>query len=140
VSHFTRGRKAPGWIKAGDVVLVLLVLAAAGVSMFMVSRANASEKGSLAVIEVNGHEAMRIALGSGQPDRKFLIHGFTGVNTVEVKDGRLRISNADCRDKVCIGMGWIDSPGKTIVCLPHRVVIRVTGKRGGKGKVDTVTE
>jgi hypothetical protein len=136
----SRSRRIPGRIRPGDIVLVLLVVAAAAVSMVMVSRASAGEKGSLAIVEVNGKEVKRIALGDGQPDRKFVIHGFTGTNTVEVMDGKVRISKADCRDKICIGVGWIDSQGKEIVCLPHRVVVHVTGKRGGKGKVDTVTE
>jgi hypothetical protein len=136
----SRTRRTPGRIKPADIVLVVLIVAASVATMVMVSSANAGEKGSLAIIEVNGKPVKRIALGKGQPDREFKIHGFSGWNVVEVKDGRIRISDADCRDKVCIGMGWIDAQGRSIVCLPHRVVIRVTGKRGGKGKVDSVTE
>jgi len=137
---FSRGKRAPGRIRAGDIVLVVLIVVAAAVSMFLVSRANAGEKGSLAIIEVNGKEVMRIALGDGQQDRTFKVRGMTGYNLVEVRDGRIRMLEADCRDRICLGVGWVEAPGRAIICLPHRVVVRVTGKRGGKGKVDTVTE
>jgi hypothetical protein len=136
----SRAKRAPGRIKPADIVLVALVIAASVATMVMITSAKATEKGSVAVIEVNGKPVERITLGQGQPDRLFMIHGFTGWNLVEVKDGRVRVKNSDCRDKVCVGMGWIDTQGRSIVCLPHRVVIRVTGKRGGKGKVDSVTE
>jgi hypothetical protein len=120
--------------------MVVLMLAAAAFSMVMVSRANAGEKGSIAIIEINGKEVKRVALGDGQASRQFKVEGVHGKSTLEVKDGRVRMVSSACRDKICIGVGWIDSQGKSVVCLPNRVVIRVTGKRGGKGKIDTVTE
>ena len=136
----SRVKRTPGRIKPADIVLIALFVVAAAVSLFLVSRASAGEKGSLAIIEVNGKEVKRIAIGGGQPERKFIVHGVNGTSTVEVKDGRIRMVRSTCRDKICIGVGWIDSRGKEIVCLPNRVVVRITGKRGGNGRVDTVTE
>ena len=37
------------------------------------------------------------------------------------------MEDADCPDKVCVKTGKIKSPGQTVVCLPHRVVIEITG-------------
>ena len=126
-------------LRAGDVLLVVLILIAAGASMLLVSRATATEKGSLAVVEVNGKEVRRVTLGSGQPMRTITVKGWNGPSTFEVKEGRVRMVKSSCRDKICIGMGWIDTDGRSIVCLPNRVVIRVTGKRKS-GKIDAVTE
>ncbi|MHB8895152.1 MAG: NusG domain II-containing protein [Candidatus Geothermincolia bacterium] len=136
----SRVKRTPGRMKPADIVLVVLFVAAAAVSLFLVSRANAGEKGTLAIIEVNGKEVKRIAIGEGQPARKFVVRGVDGTSTVVVKDGRIRMVQSHCRDKICVGVGWLDSRGKEIICLPNRVVVRVTGKRGGNGKVDTVTE
>jgi hypothetical protein len=126
-------------LRAGDIVVVVLVVAAAAASMLLVSRASAGEKGSLAVVEVNGKEVRRVTLGSGQAPRTITVRGWQGPSTFEVKDGRVRMVRSDCRDKICIGVGWIDTGGRSIVCLPNRVVIRVTGK-SRSGKIDTVTE
>ena len=37
------------------------------------------------------------------------------------------MEDADCPDKVCVKTGKIKKPGQTIVCLPHRTVIEITG-------------
>ena len=37
------------------------------------------------------------------------------------------MEDADCPDKVCVKTGKIKNPGQTIVCLPHRTVIEITG-------------
>ena len=126
-------------IRAGDVVIVVLVVAAAAASMVLVSRAHAGERGTLAVIEVNGKEVRRVTLGEGQAARTFNVEGWLGPSTFEVKDGRVRMTKSTCRDKICIGTGWIDAGGRSIICLPNRVVRRVTGNRKS-GKVDSVTE
>lgn len=126
-------------LRAGDVVLVVLILVAAAASMFLVSRAAAGEKGSLAIVEVNGREVRRVTLGSGQAARTITVKGWNGPSTFEVKEGRVRMVKSACRDKICIGVGWIDTAGRSIICLPNRVVIRVTGNRKS-GKIDTVTE
>lgn len=139
MSMKSRTRTRTWKLRAGDVVLVVLILIAAAASMLLVSRATATEKGSLAVVEVNGKEVRRVTLGSGQPMRTITVKGWNGPSTFEVKEGRVRMVKSSCRDKICIGMGWIDTDGRSIVCLPNRVVIRVTGKRKS-GKIDTLTE
>ncbi len=137
--NLSRAKRAPGGVRPGDIVLVVLFAALAVISLVLVSRASAGEKGSIAVIEVNGKSVMRIALGKNQSSRRFEVRGVSGISTVEVKDGRVRMVESACRDKLCVGVGWIDSRGREIVCLPNRVVLRVTGRRGG-GEVDSVTE
>ena len=47
--------------------------------------------------------------------------------TVEVKSGKVRISESDCHDKICEKTGFISSPMQTIVCLPNRISVRLIG-------------
>ena len=44
-----------------------------------------------------------------------------GFNVVEVENGRVRVTDADCPDKLCIKQS--ESGILPIVCLPHRLVI-----------------
>ena len=37
---------------------------------------------------------------------------------------------ANCGDHTCIRTGAISREGETIVCLPHRMVVRVEGGEG----------
>lgn len=57
-------------------------------------------------------------------DMIFTISGNNGCyNTIEVQDGRIRITSASCPDKICVNQGFIDSPLLPITCLPNKVVI-----------------
>lgn len=49
------------------------------------------------------------------------------VNTVEIRDHRIRVLSADCPDQTCVKMGWLKSSSMPIVCLPHRLVIEFEG-------------
>ena len=44
-------------------------------------------------------------------------------NIIEISDGRIRISDADCPDKTCVNTGFL-SGDVPIVCLPHKLVIK----------------
>lgn len=57
-----------------------------------------------------------------------------GSNTVVVESGKIRVSDADCPDKVCVDMGWKSRRGETITCLPHKLVIEIQG--GGERDID----
>ncbi len=47
-------------------------------------------------------------------------------NTLIIKNGKVDISTANCRDKICVNHRKIENVGETIVCLPHKLVITVT--------------
>ncbi len=48
-----------------------------------------------------------------------------GSNTVLVRPGAIRVSEADCPDRICVHQGWLRDRAAPIVCLPHRLVIRL---------------
>ena len=48
-----------------------------------------------------------------------------GVNRIEVEPGRIRVSDADCPDKICMSQGWLSDQSVPIVCLPHRLIIKL---------------
>ena len=50
-----------------------------------------------------------------------------GENTILVQPGRICVSAADCPDQVCIRQGWLSDQATPVVCLPHRLILRVRG-------------
>ena len=46
-----------------------------------------------------------------------------GTNVCEIRDGRAKMTKADCPDHLCMRQSAIGDQGGTIVCLPNRVVI-----------------
>lgn len=62
----------------------------------------------------------------------------SGYNTILVEGGRIRVSDANCPDGICVNDGWL-SGGAPIVCLPHRLVIRFSGTDAEDG-VDSIAK
>lgn len=50
---------------------------------------------------------------------------------IEIKDGRIRVAESDCPKGVCKHVGWARTPGRSIVCVPNKVLIELRGERRG---------
>lgn len=46
-------------------------------------------------------------------------------NICEIKDGEIRMIEADCPDQLCVKTKGVTKHGGTIICLPNRVFIEV---------------
>jgi hypothetical protein len=47
-----------------------------------------------------------------------------GYNLVQIQNGKICISEADCPDQTCVNMGVLKSDYLPIVCLPHKLIVR----------------
>ncbi|OTO72665.1 hypothetical protein A5865_001620 [Enterococcus sp. 12E11_DIV0728] len=115
----------------GLIILLLVLLSFAPVVVFSLNRASSSTQE--AVLSVDGEEIKTFDLSDKsqtytyryeEKDRDY--------NLIEVKDGRIRIKEADCGDQICVRRGWIDQSGETIVCLPHKLLIEIKSSDGGE--------
>ena len=105
--------------------LLLAVLACAGFLLWQ--RAHA-QVGVTAEIYQNGELVETIRLDQVTEAYTILVEGEDGgENLVEAAPGRIRMKSADCPDQVCVQQGWISDSTVPIVCLPHQVIIEVTG-------------
>lgn len=59
-------------------------------------------------------------------------------NIVVIENGEATMKDADCPDQLCMRQGTISRDGQTIVCLPHKLVVEVTG--GEKEEYDSISE
>lgn len=48
-------------------------------------------------------------------------------NTIVIHDGHVAIAESNCPGADCVHSGQIDRPGRSIVCLPNRVEVRIVG-------------
>lgn len=120
--------------KIGDLLAVLLVVAAAiSLGAWLLSR---TEPGGAAVAVVyrDGQVVRTIDLAAVDGAQTFAVDGDFH-NEITVEPGRIRISESDCPGGDCVRSGWISAAGRSLVCLPNRVEIRV---QGGDGDVDGV--
>lgn len=104
----------------------LLVIAAAGIAVWFAMK-NAERENPVAEIIQDGKLLRAVPLSE---NAEFTISCESGYNTVTIKDGAVMISAADCPDLVCVKTGAISSGAVPIVCLPHRLEIRIINGSG----------
>lgn len=60
-----------------------------------------------------------------------------GYNLLFIRNGEASISDADCRDRLCVRQRAISKKGESIICLPHKLVIQIEAKE--ESELDAVT-
>lgn len=109
--------------------LLIVALLLIGIVLLFVLRGRSSE-GSYVLIMYQNDEKARFSLTSnGVYDIN------DGKNKIEILDGKVRMIDADCPDELCIRQGWIEYDGQSIICLPNKITVMVSG---GDSSVDFV--
>lgn len=112
-------------MKKKDLILIcsVLVLAAA---FWLVPRAVGlfgNSKEQKLRITVSGEEYGSYSLEEDQ------VIKVGDTNVCEIKDKKVSMISADCPDQLCIHQRTIQLQGETIVCLPNKVVLEITGTK-----------
>ena len=106
------------WILVLGGVLCISVFAA------VLLQFRQTEAGQVSVYQ-DGVIIKKLSLSEVTESYSFTVECRDGYNTIEVEYGRIRVSEADCTDGFCISQGWISGGAAPIVCLPHRLVIKI---------------
>ncbi len=68
--------------------------------------------------------------------RTIKVPGPLGFTVVRIESGKAFIQSSPCPNKICVHMGKISRPSQSVVCIPNRVVVRISGKAD---RFDTLT-
>ena len=109
--------------------LLIITLLLIGIILLFVLRGQSNE-GSYVIIMYQNEEKARFSLTS---DGIYDINN--GKNRIEILGGKVRMTYADCPDELCIRQGWIEFDGQSIICLPNKITVMVSG---GDSLVDFV--
>ena len=60
-------------------------------------------------------------------------------NVVNISGSKVSVTEASCKNQVCVKHGAISRPGESIVCLPNRLVVRIENGSEEGGGYDSVT-
>lgn len=80
-----------------------------------------------AEITVSGKLYKTVPLSENKGEKTIEIKTKEGTNIIKIKDNKIGIIEADCPDKVCMNPDYIEKPGQSLVCLPHKVMIQIKG-------------
>lgn len=60
--------------------------------------------------------------------------------TIEIDGTQMRFTDSQCTDHTCERTGWISRVGQTAVCLPNRVMLKITGNTTDADAVDVMVQ
>ena len=59
---------------------------------------------------------------------EFTVKSDGGTNVIVISKGEVYMHSSSCRDQICVRQGPVSRLGRSIVCLPNRIYIEITGK------------
>lgn len=122
-------------MKKKDIILIAAVLVIALIGYAAIKMTQ--KDGKQVVITVDGKEVYQTSIGK---DQTYEIPVKNGVNIMQIKDGKVTMKEANCKDQICADHKAIEKSGETIVCLPHKVVIEIKSEDGKEQELDGVTQ
>lgn len=122
-------------MKKADFIIIAVVAVVAGSLLFFLYGVN-SNSGSYIQVEVDGQVVETFDL---KEDLTYEIEsGSGGTNTLEIKDGKAKVTQANCPDGICTNHKEINRNGESIICLPHKVVVTVVNEKESSDDIDAV--
>lgn len=117
-----------GKIKTWIWIAVVTALAVASIVLTLCLWCVPHAGGTVAHVTVDGEEVYVVDLDTVEAPYRYVVETPYGTNTLCIEKGRIAVVDSDCAGADCVHQGWISDPGQPIVCLPHRLVVRISGK------------
>lgn len=111
-------------MKKKDMIIIAGALICA-LALYLVSQVSLGAEASSVVVTVDGVETLRRPLA--MENRYEIAQEDGSLNVIRVEGGAVFMEEANCRDGLCIRQGKMKNAAKTIVCLPHKVVVQLIG-------------
>ena len=123
--------------KLGDIVIYVAILAAAcGIWIHLALIQTDQTYGE---IWLDGELYQQIKLDDSTQET-IQLDGKMSEVTIQAEGKRMRFVLSECPDHTCERTGWISGVGQTAVCLPNRVMIKITGSTDEDNTVDVVVQ
>lgn len=113
--------KAGRFLRPADLIAVAAILLLAGALWLLTN----SRQGETAEI-VCGREVL-YTIRLSEVKEPYEIRLENGI-TVAVEPGAVFFASSDCANQLCVRTGRLTRAGQSAACLPHKTLIRVTGR------------
>lgn len=113
------------------LIIFLVVLSFIPVLWFTVFHASAfnSDANTIAVLSINGQVVDEFILAEDTPHQEITYYPNEGqYNIIEIDGTRIRVKEDNSPDQIAVQTSWIERPGQTSICLPHRLIIEIKGE------------
>lgn len=119
--YFFNSNRREKFMKKFDIIIIIAILAV-GLGLYFSGVFTPDDEGKYAVVITDDTEYARLPLDE---DTQIRVETEYGYNDIVIEDGYADCVDADCRDGVCVDHKPVNMKGETIVCLPHKVIIKI---------------
>lgn len=106
-------------------IILLAALCLIGIALTVLIYLPSGNPGAYVEVRENGIITKRLPLIE---NKTVTIENGSRKNILHIENGTAYISDANCKDKSCVTQGKISRAGETIICLPHKLSIEITGE------------
>lgn len=117
-----------------DIILIIILCITTGVACFFLYFKNDDIKNMQLQILVDGKLIEEYSYSADEGFDKEIVLDIG--NTVVIENGQVYMKEADCPDGLCISQGKISKAGQSIICLPHKLVVRLVVSSGNNSPDD----
>lgn len=120
------------------VTIFAFIILAAAAAVFLLNRM--PQDNMTAEIVSDGEVVERIDLITLDKPRDITVNTPDGgFNTVHLERGAVSVTDANCPDKLCVKQGEIKNGIYPIICLPHKLTVRIiTGDNTDNDSIDAI--
>ncbi len=110
-------------MKKGDYILIILLI---GMAMGLSWQLGLGDKSGFSQVQIVQDGKVIESYVIDEDFYKLVEISRNGEeNVIEISEGSVKMLSANCPDKLCMHSHPISKNGEMIVCLPHRVYVRI---------------
>ncbi len=112
------------FFKKGDILVYSIVI---GVFSILIYSIVNLEKKSPEKAEIYVNNELKYIYKLQEEQKIIFVDTDIGGVTVEFKDYKVRVTTSFSPKKLCVKQGWIFRSGETIIGVPDKLIIKITG-------------
>lgn len=116
-------------MKKADIILLIFILFLSGFLLFF-KNTNDSKEDLYLVVTVDS-KIVKKDLYKDMINKEINVDNKYGHNEIFVNKNGVKVVEADCKDQVCVNTKEINKAGQTIICLPHRLEVKLISEKNG---------
>lgn len=128
-------------MKKNDLILIIVILFISVIALFTIrfmQGADGFEKE--VIIKNDGIEIKRIPFNE-KTEEVFVYEEDGEYNRVEIMNNIVTVSEANCRDQICVKTQSISKNGEIIVCLPNKFTVEIySADLGDDSGLDSIAD
>ena len=128
-------KRRPCYFKKGDIIIYFFI----GVFFFFgfnYVMNMKTVKGNN--IEIYVDNQLKYVYPLQKEKRDYFVDTNLGGVNVQIENMRVRVTSSNSPLKICVKQGWISNVGDTIIGVPDRLLIKITGNNSEEPELDGI--